>query len=222
MAYWFCVKHRRVEQTPGDVCPPIDRLGPFATEADATRALEKAQERNEQWDNDPTGATSPAGTGSPSAVPPSDTSGAGPPAALAAASAAGAPRISPLPFAGMIGLACVLFLDLGSTIVLRWWAVRPARGGLARALRGRVCLVEPPPAATSVAGRRRCGDLASGDGRRQPRQPLARTPTRLSLRASRSRWRAGPPRSGWRRRSCRWPRTGGCGPFPGRGGRERR
>jgi hypothetical protein len=23
----------------------------------------------------------------------------------------------------MIGLACVLFLDLGSTIVLRWWAV---------------------------------------------------------------------------------------------------
>ena len=33
------------------------------------------------------------------------------------------PRISPLPFAGMIGLACVLFLDLGGTIVLRWWAV---------------------------------------------------------------------------------------------------
>jgi hypothetical protein len=33
------------------------------------------------------------------------------------------PRISPLPFAGMIGLACVLFLDLGATIVLRWWAV---------------------------------------------------------------------------------------------------
>jgi hypothetical protein len=28
-----------------------------------------------------------------------------------------------LPFAGMIGLVCVLFLDLGSTIVLRWWAV---------------------------------------------------------------------------------------------------
>lgn len=23
----------------------------------------------------------------------------------------------------MIGLACVLFLDLGSSIVLRWWAV---------------------------------------------------------------------------------------------------
>lgn len=33
------------------------------------------------------------------------------------------PRISPLPFAGMIGLTCLLFLDLGTTIVLRWWAV---------------------------------------------------------------------------------------------------
>ncbi len=33
------------------------------------------------------------------------------------------PSISPLPFAGMIGLACVLFLDLGTTIVLPWWAV---------------------------------------------------------------------------------------------------
>ena len=33
------------------------------------------------------------------------------------------PRISPLPFAGMIGLVCVLFLDLGATIVLPWWAV---------------------------------------------------------------------------------------------------
>jgi hypothetical protein len=33
------------------------------------------------------------------------------------------PRISPLPFAGMIGLACVLFLDLGTTGVLQWWAL---------------------------------------------------------------------------------------------------
>ena len=52
-AYWFCVKHHRVEQTPGDVCPPIDRLGPYDSEADAARALEKARERNEEWDNDP-------------------------------------------------------------------------------------------------------------------------------------------------------------------------
>lgn len=33
------------------------------------------------------------------------------------------PRISPLPFAGMIGLACVLFLDLASLLVVEWWVV---------------------------------------------------------------------------------------------------
>jgi peptidoglycan/LPS O-acetylase OafA/YrhL len=30
------------------------------------------------------------------------------------------PRISPLPFAGMVGLACVLFLDLASGLVVAW------------------------------------------------------------------------------------------------------
>jgi hypothetical protein len=49
--YWYCVKHRAVEGPDG--CPPIDRLGPFATEEEASRALEKAQERNDEWDNDP-------------------------------------------------------------------------------------------------------------------------------------------------------------------------
>jgi uncharacterized membrane protein len=33
------------------------------------------------------------------------------------------PRISPLPFAGMIGLTCVLFVDLASSIVVPWWLV---------------------------------------------------------------------------------------------------
>ncbi len=51
-SYWFCVKHHRVESS-GDLCPPIDRLGPFDTEEAASRALEKAAERNEEWDNDP-------------------------------------------------------------------------------------------------------------------------------------------------------------------------
>jgi hypothetical protein len=50
--YWFCVKHHRVEGPDGDICPPIDRLGPYETEADAARALERARERNEEWDND--------------------------------------------------------------------------------------------------------------------------------------------------------------------------
>ena len=49
--FWYCVKHHRVEGPDG--CPIIDRLGPYPTEAEAARALEKAEERNEAWDNDP-------------------------------------------------------------------------------------------------------------------------------------------------------------------------
>jgi hypothetical protein len=33
------------------------------------------------------------------------------------------PRISPLPFAGMIGLACVLFMDVAGLAVVDWWVV---------------------------------------------------------------------------------------------------
>ena len=51
-SYWFCVKHHTVESGP-DMCPPIDRLGPFAPQEEAAQALEKAQERNDEWDNDP-------------------------------------------------------------------------------------------------------------------------------------------------------------------------
>ncbi len=51
MKYWYCVKHHRVETE--NLCPPIDRLGPYPTEVEAARALEKAAERNEEWDNDP-------------------------------------------------------------------------------------------------------------------------------------------------------------------------
>ncbi len=49
--YWYCVKHHRVEGEQG--CPDKDRLGPYESEAEAARALEKTQERNEAWDNDP-------------------------------------------------------------------------------------------------------------------------------------------------------------------------
>jgi hypothetical protein len=51
--YWFCVKHHQVEGPGGEVCPPIDRLGPYDTEDEAANALEKAKQRNEEWDNDP-------------------------------------------------------------------------------------------------------------------------------------------------------------------------
>ena len=49
--YWYCVKHHAVEDPDG--CAPIDRLGPFDTRAEAERALEKAAERNQEWDDDP-------------------------------------------------------------------------------------------------------------------------------------------------------------------------
>ncbi|WP_101524803.1 MULTISPECIES: hypothetical protein [Nocardioides] len=50
--YWFCLIHRTVEGRDG--CKNADRLGPYATEAEAAAALEHVQANNEAWDNDPT------------------------------------------------------------------------------------------------------------------------------------------------------------------------
>jgi hypothetical protein len=63
--YWFCVKHHAVEGPGGTVCPPIDRLGPYDTAAEAARALDKAQERNQEWDNDPEWTDEPDWAGLP-------------------------------------------------------------------------------------------------------------------------------------------------------------
>ncbi len=49
--YWFCLKHHAVEPTAG--CKANDRLGPYATYAEASLALEKVAERNKAWDEDP-------------------------------------------------------------------------------------------------------------------------------------------------------------------------
>jgi hypothetical protein len=49
--YWYCLKHHAVE--PPEGCSYADRLGPYATEEEAAHALEKVEERNEAWDNDP-------------------------------------------------------------------------------------------------------------------------------------------------------------------------
>ena len=49
--FWFCLNHHVVEGVEG--CRNQDRLGPYATEAEAARALEAVEERNEDWDNDP-------------------------------------------------------------------------------------------------------------------------------------------------------------------------
>ncbi len=49
--FWYCVKHQAVEDAEG--CAPIDRLGPYDTREDAEHALQKAAERNQEWDKDP-------------------------------------------------------------------------------------------------------------------------------------------------------------------------
>lgn len=49
--FWYCLKHHAVEGNVG--CQYKDRLGPYASEADAARALEIAAERTDAWDNDP-------------------------------------------------------------------------------------------------------------------------------------------------------------------------
>lgn len=48
--YWYCLKHHRVEPTEGE--PNKDRLGPYATEEEAARALDKVAERNEAWERE--------------------------------------------------------------------------------------------------------------------------------------------------------------------------
>jgi hypothetical protein len=48
--YWFCLTHHVVEIEDG--CPNEERLGPYDTAEEASRALEKVQERNEAWDHE--------------------------------------------------------------------------------------------------------------------------------------------------------------------------
>ena len=60
--YWFCVKHHAVEG-PDGAARRSTGSGPIATEAEAARALEKAQERNEEWDNDPNWSDEPGWDG---------------------------------------------------------------------------------------------------------------------------------------------------------------
>ncbi len=49
--WWWCLEHKAVEGPDG--CGPSDRLGPYDTREEASRALEKVAERNAAWDNDP-------------------------------------------------------------------------------------------------------------------------------------------------------------------------
>jgi hypothetical protein len=50
MSWYYCLVHQRVE--PEEGCANAERLGPYATEAEAQSALERARERNEAFDAD--------------------------------------------------------------------------------------------------------------------------------------------------------------------------
>ena len=47
--YFWCLRHNRVEPA-AEACAEKYRLGPYATAAEAERALDKVAERNEAWD----------------------------------------------------------------------------------------------------------------------------------------------------------------------------
>lgn len=49
--FFYCLKHHEVEGKHG--CKASDRLGPYATRAEAEHALDKVEERNESWEHDP-------------------------------------------------------------------------------------------------------------------------------------------------------------------------
>lgn len=49
--FWYCLNHKTVE--PADGCANSQRLGPYPTQDDAAHALEKVQQRNQEWDSDP-------------------------------------------------------------------------------------------------------------------------------------------------------------------------
>jgi hypothetical protein len=46
--WWYNLRTQKVEQGPGD--PNSERMGPYATRAEAESALERAHARTEAWD----------------------------------------------------------------------------------------------------------------------------------------------------------------------------
>jgi hypothetical protein len=52
LQWWYDLKTRSVVPDDNDT-KAADRLGPYNSREEAARALERVEERNEAWDNDP-------------------------------------------------------------------------------------------------------------------------------------------------------------------------
>ena len=51
--WWYDLKTKTVVSEPKNKIKATDRLGPYNSREEAEHALEKVEERNEQWENDP-------------------------------------------------------------------------------------------------------------------------------------------------------------------------
>jgi hypothetical protein len=51
--WWYDLKTHSAVQDSKNSAKAVDRLGPYASREEAERALQKVEERNEAWDNDP-------------------------------------------------------------------------------------------------------------------------------------------------------------------------
>jgi hypothetical protein len=51
--WWYDLKTKTVVSEPKNKTKATDRLGPYNSRAEAERALEKVEERNEAWEHDP-------------------------------------------------------------------------------------------------------------------------------------------------------------------------
>ncbi|MBH1933451.1 hypothetical protein I5Q34_03970 [Streptomyces sp. AV19] len=49
--WYYCLEHGTVEEGPQ--CRAADRMGPYESHEEASRAMETARERNEAWREDP-------------------------------------------------------------------------------------------------------------------------------------------------------------------------
>lgn len=50
MDWYYCLTHQAVEHGVG--CPNAERMGPYATELEASTAIERAHEKSEAFDED--------------------------------------------------------------------------------------------------------------------------------------------------------------------------